>query len=283
MPIKIYRPTTSARRHTSVLVNKDLSKVRPLKSLISIRKKKAGRNNQGKISVRHKGGGAKRFLRQIDFRRDKFDIPARVEAIEYDPNRNTSIALLLYTDGERRYILAPEGLRSGDTVVSSRDKKVEIKTGNCLPLKNIPTGTVVHNVELAPGQGGQLARSAGNGLTYLTAYDDMAQLKMPSGEIRAVSVNCLATIGMPNNPEYSNVRIGKAGRMRHMGIKPTVRGKAMNPVDHPHGGGEGKHPIGLKHPKTYTGRPAFGIKTRKEKKSSDKFIIKRRKSRQTEN
>jgi len=283
MPIKIYRPTTSARRHTSVLVNKELSKDRPLQSLISIRKKRSGRNNQGKISVRHQGGGAKRFLRQVDFRRHKFDIAARVEAIEYDPNRNANIARLLYADGERRYIIAPEGLRSGDNVISSRDKKVEIKIGNCLPLKNIPTGTLVHNVELAPGKGGQLARSAGNGLTYLTAYDDMAQLKMPSGEIRAVSVDCLATVGMPSNPEYNNVRIGKAGRMRHMGIRPTVRGKAMNPVDHAHGGGEGKHPIGLKHPKTYTGKPAFGIKTRKEKKYSDKFIIKRRKSRQTDN
>src|SRR3989344_2540066 len=283
MPIKIYRPTTSARRHTSVLVNKELSKDRPLQSLISIRKKRSGRNNQGKISVRHQGGGAKRFLRQVDFRRHKFDIAARVEAIEYDPNRNANIARLLYADGERRYIIAPEGLRSGDNVISSRDKKVEIKIGNCLPLKNIPTGTLVHNVELAPGKGGQLARSAGNGLTYLTAYDDMAQLKMPSGEIRAVSGDCLATVGMPSNPEYNNVRIGKAGRMRHMGIRPTVRGKAMNPVDHAHGGGEGKHPIGLKHPKTYTGKPAFGIKTRKEKKYSDKFIIKRRKSRQTDN
>lgn len=281
MPIKIYKPTTSARRHTSVLVNKDLSKDRPHKALLKFRKSQAGRNNQGKISVRHQGGGARRFIRLVDFKRDKFDIPAKVETIQYDPNRNANLALLLYADGERRYIIAPDQLKAGEAVISSQDKKVAIKIGNCLALKYIPTGTEVHNVEMLPGKGGQLARSAGNGLTYLAVNGDMAQLKMPSGEIRAVSVDCLATIGIPSNPEFINIRVGKAGRKRHMGIRPSVRGKVMNPVDHPHGGGEGKHPIGMKHPKTYTGKPAFGIKTRKEKKSSNKFIIQRRKSRQS--
>ncbi|PWB38427.1 MAG: 50S ribosomal protein L2 [Parcubacteria group bacterium] len=281
MPIKIYKPTTSARRQTSVLVSKGISKGRPHKSLLKFRKSQAGRNNQGKISVRHQGGGARRFTRVIDFKRDKYDIPAKVESIQYDPNRSANLALLLYADGERRYIIAPDQLKAGDSIISAKDKKVDIKVGNALPLKYIPTGTEVHNVETAPGKGGQLARSAGNGLTFLTVNDDLAQLKMPSGEIRSVSVDCLATIGIPSNPEFINIRVGKAGRKRHMGIRPSVRGKVMNPVDHPHGGGEGKHPIGMKHPKTYTGKPAFGIKTRKEKKSSNKFIVKRRKSRQT--
>lgn len=281
MAIKIYKPTTSARRHTSVLHNPDIRKVKLSKRLITIRKNKGGRNNQGKISVRHKGGGAKRFLRIVDFKRDKFGIEAKVVSLQYDPSRSTNIALLLYKDGEYRYIVAPDGLKVGEMVVSTNDKRIDIKNGNALPLKFIPTGTMVHNVEMVPGQGGKLARSAGNALTLLALNDAYAQLKMPSGEIRLVPEDCLATIGVPSNPEHINVRIGKAGRSRHMGIKPTVRGKAMNPVDHPHGGGEGHNPIGLKHPKTYTGKLAYGIKTRKEKKASNKFIIKRRKSRQT--
>jgi len=277
MPIKVYKPTTPARRQTSILIKHDLSKKRPEKSLIIKKKKRAGRNNQGKITVRHQGGGAKQYIRLVDFRRDKFELVAKVEHIEYDPNRNTSLALVLYADGERRYIIAPEGLKVGDKVLSSQ-KKAAIKAGNCLPLKKIPTGTEIHNVELSPLKGGQLARSAGNALILASLADGMAQLKMPSGEIRLVSEDCLATIGIPSNAEYRNVRFGKAGRKRHLGIRPTVRGKVMNPVDHPHGGGEGHNPIGLKHPKTYTGKPAYGVKTRKRNKYSDNFIITRRPS-----
>lgn len=277
MPIKVYKPTTPARRKTSILINRDLSKKRPEKSLIFRKKSKAGRNFQGKISVRHQGGGEKQYIRIIDFKRNKFDAVAKVEHIEYDPNRNTSLALLLYADGGRRYIIAPEGLKVGDKIVSSLNKAA-IKVGNCLPLKKIPTGTEVHNVELTPLKGGQLARSAGNALILAALADGMAQLKMPSGEIRLVPEDCMATIGTPSNAEYRNVRFGKAGRKRHMGIRPTVRGKVMNPVDHPHGGGEGHNPIGLKHPKTYTGKPAYGVKTRKRKKYSDKLILKRRPS-----
>jgi len=262
-----------------VLVNRDLSKGRPLKSLIVIRKERAGRNSSGKISVRHQGGGVKRFIRLIDFKQDKFDVPAKVERLEYDPNRNANIALLLYKDGERRYIIAAEGMKVDDQVISSKTQ-APIKNGNRLPLSKIPTGTIVYNVELTPGQGGQLARAAGNGLTLMALDDNMAQLRMPSSEVRLVSADCLASIGMPSNVEHRNIRWGKAGRMRHRGIRPSVRGKAMNPVDHPHGGGEGKHPIGLKHPKTYTGKPAYGIKSRKKNRASSKFIIKRRKTRE---
>ena len=278
MPIKVYKPTTPARRKTSVLVNKDLSKARPKKALVTIKKKRAGRNNKGRITVRHQGGGVKRFIRKVDFKRQKFDIVAKVEAIEYDPNRNANIALIVYVDGARSYILAPDKLKVGDKIKSS-EKKISIKTGNRLLLKNIPTGTTVYNVEMVPSKGGQLARSAGNGLTLMSLSDGKAQLKMPSGEIRIVFDKCAASIGMPSNPEFRNIRWGKAGRMRHKNIRPTVRGKVMNPVDHPHGGGEGSNPIGLKHPKTYKGKPAYGIKTRKQNKSSDKFIIKRRKTR----
>ena len=277
MPIKVYKPTTPARRKTSVLINKDLAKKRPEKSLTKIRKQKAGRNNQGRISVRHKGGGAKRQIRIIDFRRIKFDMVAKVEAVEYDPNRNANIALVVYIDGARNYILAPDGMKAGDKVISS-EKKIDIKLGNRLVLSNIPTGTTVYNVEMTPGKGGQMARSAGNGLTLMAVYDGKAQLKMPSNEIRVVSEKCMASIGTPSNPEYRNIRFGKAGRKRHMGVRPTVRGKVMNPVDHPHGGGEGSNPIGMKHPKTYKGKPAYGVKTRKKNKSTDKMIVKRRPS-----
>jgi large subunit ribosomal protein L2 len=278
MPIKVYKPTTPARRKTSVLVNKDLSKARPKKSLVTIKKQRAGRNSKGRITVRHQGGGAKRFIRKVDFKRQKFDVVAKVEAIEYDPNRNANIALIVYVDGARSYVLAPDKLKTGDKIKSS-EKKISIKRGNRLLLKNIPTGTTVYNVEMVPGKGGQLARSAGNGLTLMSLSDDKAQLKMPSGEIRVFFDTCAASIGMPSNPEFRNIRWGKAGRMRHKNVRPTVRGKAMNPVDHPHGGGEGSNPIGLKHPKTYKGKPAYGVKTRKQNKSSDKFIIKRRKTR----
>jgi large subunit ribosomal protein L2 len=277
MPIKVYKPTTPARRKTSVLINKDLAKKRPEKSLTKTRKQKAGRNNQGRISVRHKGGGAKRQIRIIDFRRIKFDMVAKVEAVEYDPNRNANIALVVYIDGARNYILAPDGLRAGDKIISS-EKKIDIKLGNRLVLSNIPTGTTVYNVEMTPGKGGQMARSAGNGLTLMAIYDGKAQLKMPSNEIRVVSEKCMASVGVPSNPEHRNVRIGKAGRKRHMGVRPTVRGKVMNPVDHPHGGGEGSNPIGMKHPKTYKGKPAYGVKTRKKNKATDKLIVKRRPS-----
>ncbi|MCB9802499.1 50S ribosomal protein L2 [Candidatus Nomurabacteria bacterium] len=280
MAIKVYKPTTPARRQTSVLVNKSLSKARPKKSLIVIKKKNAGRNSQGRITVRHQGGGVKRYIRLVDFKRQKFDVPARVETLEYDPNRNASIALLVYADGERRYILAPEKLKVGDKIISSQGK-VAISNGNRLLLKNIPTGTVVYNVEMMPGKGGQLARSAGNSVTLMALDNGKAQLKLPSGEIRIVSEECSATIGSLSNPEHRNIRWGKAGRMRRLGIRPSVRGKVMNPVDHPHGGGEGSNPIGLKSPKTYKGKKAYGIKTRKAKKSSSKLIIKRRKSRQT--
>lgn len=281
MAIKVYKPTTSARRHTSILINKNLSKSGPKKSLIVIKKRKAGRNNTGRISVRHQGGGARRYIRLVDFKRNKFDILGTVKSLEYDPNRNADIALISYLDGAYSYILAPEGLKVGDKVVSSLTKKVGIKIGNHLALKNIPIGTVVHNVEMVPGRGGQLARSAGNSLTLMAISDNQAQLKLPSSEIRVVSDQCLATIGILSNQEYRNIRWGKAGRKRHLGIRPTVRGKAMNPVDHPHGGGEGTNPIGLKHPKTYKGKLAYGVKTRKKNKASSKFIIKRRKSRQT--
>ncbi|MCD4760727.1 50S ribosomal protein L2, partial [bacterium] len=220
---------------------------------------------------------AKRFIRKVDFRRDKFDIVAKVEFLEYDPNRNANIALLIYVDGERCYMLAPSGLKVGDKVMSS-EKKIEIKTGNRLHLKKIPTGAEVYNVELNPQKGGQLARAAGNKLTLMAIYDGKAQLKMPSGEIRVVSEKCMATIGSPSNSEFRNIRVGKAGRKRHMGVRPTVRGKAMNPVDHPHGGGEGSNPIGMKHPKTYKGKPAYGVKTRRKNRLSDKLILKRRPS-----
>ena len=277
MPIKVYKPTTPARRKTSVLINKDLSKARPKKSLIVIRKQSAGRNSQGRITVRHKGGGAKRYIRIVDFKRDKFDIVGKVETIEYDPNRNANIALVVYIDGERRYVLAHDSIKVGDKVMSS-ENKLSAKKGYHMPLKYIPTGTQIYNVELTPGKGGQLARSAGNALTLMSLADGKAQLKMPSGEIRLVLDKCKASVGAPSNPEFRNVRIGKAGRKRHMGIRPTVRGKAMNPVDHPHGGGEGSNPIGMKHPKTYKGKPAYGVKTRRKNRPSDKLIVKRRPS-----
>ncbi len=277
MAIKLYKPTTSARRHASVMVTLGISKKRPEKSLIVSGKNQAGRNNQGKITVRHQGGGARKKVRIIDFKRDKFDIPAKVVAIEYDPNRNASIALLSYADGEKRYIIACSDLQVGQTVVSSQ-KLTELKAGNHMPLEVIPQGMFVYNVELTPGRGAQLARSAGNFISLMGIDNGMAQLKMPSGEIRLVPAGCMATIGTVNNSEFKNIRWGKAGRMRHRGIRPTVRGKVMNPVDHPHGGGEGKNPIGLKYPKTPTGKKALGVKTRNRHLRSNDLILQRRKN-----
>lgn len=277
MPLHLYKPKTSGIRHASVIRDRSLSSAAPLKSLRIVKKRKGGRNAQGKITVRHQGGGAKRFIRVIDFIRNKFDIPATVVTIEYDPNRNARIALLSYRNGEKCYIIAPNGLKVGDVIMSSA-KQIDIKVGNRLKLKYIPTGSEVHDIELTVGKGGQMCRSAGNYAILSSLDSGRALLKLPSGEVRMVSEECSATIGTTSNSEHRNIRWGKAGRMRHRGIKPTVRGKVMNPVDHPHGGGEGKHPIGLKHPKTYTGKIALGVKTRPSKKRSNAFIINRRKN-----
>ncbi len=276
MPIKSYNPTTFGRRGASVDSFEDVTKTTPEKSLLLSKKRISGRNSQGKITVRHRGGGAKRHIRLVDFRRDKYDVPANVAAIEYDPGRNARIALLHYKDGEKRYIVAPIDLKTGDTVLSSLSK-IESKVGNRMPLMHVPIGLLVHDIELSPGAGGKMARGAGNAAQLMAIEGDLAQLKLPSGEMRLVPKTCSATIGQVSNPDAWLVRLGKAGRMRHLGIRPRVRGKVMNPVDHPHGGGEGKQPIGLKHPKTPWGKPALGVKTRDRKKASWKFIVKRRK------
>ncbi len=275
MPIKLYRPTTSARRHTSIMKDPLLTKKQPEKNLLISRKHKSGRNFSGKITVRHRGGGAKQFIRIVDFVRSKYDIPATVKALEYDPNRNVRIALVSYADGEKRYMLTGEDMRVGDQVMSSQ-KQIAIRNGNRMPMKFIPTGMQIYDIELTPGGGGKMARSAGNAATIMAIDAGHVQLKMPSGEIRLINENCSATLGVPSNAEFINVRWGKAGRMRHRGIKPTVRGKVMNPVDHPHGGGEAKNSIGLKYPKTYTGKHALGVRTRKNKKYSNRLIVKRR-------
>ena len=274
MSIKIYKPTGNGRRNMSTTDYSELSKVAPERSLLVSLKKNSGRNSYGRITVRHRGGGQRRKYRIIDFKRDKFDIPATVASIEYDPNRSAFIALLQYEDGEKRYILQPAGLKVGDTVVAGTN--ADIKAGNALPLTNIPVGTVVHNVELYPGRGGQLARAAGNSAQLMAKEGVYALLRLPSGELRNVPVNCMATVGQVGNTDHENVKVGKAGRKRHMGWRPTVRGSVMNPCDHPHGGGEGKAPIGRPGPVTPWGKPALGYKTRKNKKSSDKLIIKRR-------
>lgn len=273
MPIRVYKPTSPARRFMSVLTYEEITKKTPEKSLLQPKKKNAGRNNQGKISVRHQGGGEKQKYRLIDFKRNKLEVPAKVAGIEYDPNRSAFIALLHYLDGEKRYILAPLGLHVGDTIVSS--EAADIKPGNSLQLANIPTGTLVHNIELRPGAGGQIARSAGAYAQLMAKEGTFATLRMPSGEMRKVPIIARATIGTVGNTDHENVRIGKAGRKRHMGIRPTVRGVVMNPVDHPHGGGEGKSPVGLPSPVTPWGKPALGYKTRKHKKYSNRLIIKR--------
>ena len=275
MAIKHFRPMTNGQRKKSTLVNAELTKTAPEKSLLKIKTKTAGRNNSGKITVRHHGGGAKRKYRVIDFRRNKFDIVGTVASIEYDPNRSANIALINYADGEKRYIIAPKGLEVGMKVVSG--EACDIKVGNAMQLKNIPVGTVVHNIELTLGKGAQIARSAGQSAQILGREDRYVLLRLSSGETRKVLGTCMAVIGEVGNEDYSLVRLGKAGRTRHMGIRPTVRGSVMNPNDHPHGGGEGRAPIGHKKPMTPWGKPALGYKTRKTKKSSTKLIVTRRK------
>ena len=273
MSIKVYKPTTNARRNMSVTDYSELSKVAPERSLLAPLKKHSGRNSYGRITVRHHGGGNRRKYRIIDFKRDKMGA-ATVLTLEYDPNRSAHIALVQYEDGEKRYILAPVGLKVGDTVAAGPD--ADIKPGNALPLTNIPTGTFVHNVELYPGRGGQLARAAGNAAQLMAKEGIYALLRLPSGELRNVPATCMATVGTVGYADHENVKIGKAGRTRHMGIRPTVRGSVMNPNDHPHGGGEGKSLIGRPGPCTPWGKPALGYKTRNKKKSSDKLIVKRR-------
>ncbi|MBQ4451610.1 MAG: 50S ribosomal protein L2 [Clostridia bacterium] len=273
MGIRVYKPTSPARRFMSVLTFEELTKKEPERSLTTDLRKRAGRNNQGKITVRHQGGGAKRKYRIIDFRRNKDNIPAKVAAIEYDPNRSCFIALLFYADGEKRYILAPLDLKVGDTVMSGPE--ADIKPGNCLPIANIPLGTLIHNVEIKVGKGGQMVRAAGTSAQVMAKEGAFAQVRLPSGEVRKVSINARATIGEVGNVEHENVRIGKAGRQRHMGIRPTVRGVVMNPVDHPHGGGEGRSPVGMPAPMSPWGKKTQGVKTRKHRKYSDKMIVKR--------
>ena len=274
MAIKTYKPTTAARRNMSVTDYTSLSKNGPEKSLLAPLDKKAGRNSYGRITVRHRGGGNRKKYRIIDFKRQKHDVEATVLGIEYDPNRSAFIALVQYEDGEKRYILVPHGLKAGDKVVSGAG--ADIKPGNALPLKNIPVGTFIHNVELYPGKGAQLARAAGIMAQLMAKENGMALLRLPSGELRNVPESCMASIGQVSNIDHENVKIGKAGRKRHMGWRPTVRGSVMNPNDHPHGGGEGKSPVGRPGPVTPWGKPALGYKTRKKKNRSDKFIVKRR-------
>jgi len=275
MGLKTFKPTTETLRHRVALTFDEITEVKPLKRLTEAKRSKAGRNNQGRITVRHRGGGVKRRYRIVDFRRDKIGIPARVEAIAYDPNRSANIALLQYADGEKRYILAPNGLKRGDKVISS--SSADIKPGNSLPISSVPLGTFIHNVELYPGNGAQLVRSAGTAAQLMAKEENgYAQVRLPSGEVRLVRMNCRVTIGQVGNLDHENVQIGKAGRKRHMGFRPTVRGSVMNPCDHPHGGGEGKAPIGRSGPVTPWGKPALGYKTRSVKKTSSKFIIKRR-------
>lgn len=275
MAIKTYKPTTPGRRKMSTLVNEEITKSTPEKSLLTTIKKNSGRNNQGKITVRHQGGGVKRKYRIIDFKRNKLEIPGTVASIEYDPNRTANIALINYVDGEKRYIIAPKGLEVGMTIEAGAN--ADIKVGNALPIMSIPVGTMIHNIELRPGKGGELARSAGTSAQILGREGKYVMIRLSSGEQRKVLGTCMATIGEVGNEDASLVRIGKAGRKRHMGIRPTVRGSVMNPNDHPHGGGEGRAPIGRKAPMTPWGKPALGLKTRK-KKQSDKFIVRRRNS-----
>ncbi len=275
MAIRVYKPMTNGQRQKSTLVNEEITKKTPEKSLVVTKKKTNGRNNQGKITVRHRGGGVKRKYRIIDFKRVKDGITASVAGIEYDPNRSANIALLNYKDGTKAYIIAPKGLKVGDVVESG--EKVDIKTGNAMPIMNIPVGTVIHNIELKPGKGGQLARSAGNSAQILGREDKYVLIRLASGETRKILGTCRATIGEVGNEDYGLVKIGKAGRTRYKGIRPTVRGSVMNPNDHPHGGGEGRAPIGRSGPMTPWGKPALGYKTRKNKKESDKYIVTRRK------
>lgn len=274
MSIRKFKPTSPALRQMTVSTFEEITKTEPEKSLLVNLNRSGGRNSQGRITIRHRGGGAKRKYRIIDFKRDKDGIPGRVAAIEYDPNRTANIALIFYADGEKRYILAPNGIKVGDFIESGEN--ADIKVGNSLKLKDIPVGTTVHNVELKPGKGAQLVRSAGAEAQLMAKEGKYAQLRLPSGEFRLISVECRATIGQVGNITHENITIGKAGRTRHMGIRPTVRGSAMNPVDHPHGGGEGRAPIGMPAPSTPWGKPALGLKTRKKNKKSNKYIVRRR-------
>ena len=274
MGIKKYKPTSPGRRNMSVNTFDEVTKKEPEKSLLTPLKSKAGRNNYGRITVRHQGGGAKRKYRIIDFKRNKDGVPGKVAGIEYDPNRSSNIALIHYVDGEKRYIIAPLKLKVGDTIVSGPEADITI--GNCLPLKNIPVGTLVHNIELKAGKGGQMVRSAGASAQLMAKEGNYATLRLPSGEMRQVRLECRATVGTVGNLDHQNVRIGKAGRKRHMGIRPTVRGSVMNPNDHPHGGGEGRAPVGRPGPCTPWGKPALGLKTRSKKKASNKLIVRRR-------
>lgn len=279
MAIKSFKPYTPARRNMTVSAFDGVDKkAQPERSLVEVLKKHSGRNSYGRITVRHHGGGNRKKFRVIDFKRDKMDMPATVQRLEYDPNRSAFIALVKYEDGELRYILAPVGLKAGDTVVSSA--AADIKPGNALPIEKIPVGTVIHNIELQPGHGAQLVRSAGTAAQLMAKEADknLAQIRMPSGEVRYVRMDCMATIGQVGNIDHENIHIGKAGRKRHMGIRPTVRGSVMNPNDHPHGGGEGRAPVGRPGPVTPWGKPAMGLKTRKKKNQTNKFIIKRRNS-----
>lgn len=274
MALKSFKPTSPAVRFMTVSTFEEITKKEPEKALTDTKKRKGGRNSYGKITVRHKGGGAKKHYRIVDFKRDKDDVEAKVAAIEYDPNRSANLALLFYKDGDKRYIIAPEGLKVGDIVVSGRGK--DIKTGNAMEISEIPLGTTIHNIELKPGKGAQLVRSAGNSAQLMAKEGKYAQVRLPSGEVRMIAMNCRATIGQVGNIDHQNISIGKAGRKRWMGVRPTVRGSAMNPVDHPHGGGEGRAPIGRPGPVTPWGKTALGLKTRKKNKKSNKYIVKRR-------
>ena len=276
MGIKKYNPTTPGLRGMTVSTYEEITASKPEKSLTVTLKKHAGRNVRGKITVRHRGGGTRPKYRIIDFKRNKDNIPATVKTIEYDPNRSANIALVVYADGEKRYIIAPNQLKVGDVIVSGPDS--DIKPGNALPIANIPVGTMIHNIELKPGKGAQMVRSAGNAAQLMAKEGDYAQVRLPSGEVRMVRINCRATIGEVGNIEHSNIQIGKAGRKRHMGWRPTVRGSVMNPNDHPHGGGEGRAPVGRKSPVTPWGKPALGYKTRNKHKASNKYIVRSRKA-----
>jgi large subunit ribosomal protein L2 len=273
MAVKVYKPTTPGLRGMTGYTFDEITKSEPERSLIQAPRKNAGRNSLGRITVRHRGGGNRRLIRMVDYKRDKLDIAARVAAIEYDPNRTSRLALLYYIDGEKRYMIAPVGLKVGDMVVSGA--QAEIRVGNALPLASIPVGTTIHNIELQPGKGGQMVRSAGGSAQLLAKEGEYAQVRLPSGEVRLIRQVCYATIGQIGNTEHSNIKLGKAGRKRHMGIRPTVRGTAMSPRDHPHGGGEGRQPIGMPSPKSPWGKPTRGYRTRRNKRS-DQFIVRRR-------
>jgi large subunit ribosomal protein L2 len=276
MAVKVYKPTSPGRRGMSVSTFEEVAQVEPERSLLQPLRKRSGRNNQGRITVRHRGGGHKRTYRVIDFKRDKLDVPARVASIEYDPNRSARIALLVYADGEKRYIIAPLGLRVGDQVMNGAN--ADIRPGNALPLADITVGSLIHNIELRPGQGGRLVRSAGTSAQLLAKEGKYAQVRLPSGEVRLVSLRCMATVGQVGNTDHSNIKLGKAGRKRHLGWRPAVRGSAMSPRDHPHGGGEGRTPIGMPSPRSPWGKPTLGAKTRRNKRT-EKWIVRRRRKR----